>query len=77
VKKITELEIFLLFQKCRLKNEGGAFWQKIGKTFLCFIWVKSESIFLSIEAELSDISSENPSVQLKSGEVKKTYKRAG
>lgn len=35
------------------------------------MWIKSESIFLSVEAELSDITSENPCVQLKSGEVKK------
>lgn len=70
-KQMTELEIFLVFQKCKLKNRGGVLWQKTVKTLLCCMWIKSESIFLSVEAELSDITSENPCVQLKSGEVKK------
>lgn len=52
-----------------LKN--GGVWHKIRKIFLYFIWISSESIFLEIEAELSNILPENPCVQLKSGEVKK------
>lgn len=33
-KQMAELEIFLLFQKCRLKNRGGAFGQKRVKILL-------------------------------------------
>lgn len=75
MKKITELEIFLLFQKRRLKNGGEAFWQKIDrkKSYCALSGLKAKVLFSqSTEAELSDISSENSCVPLKSGEVKKT-----
>lgn len=75
MKKITELEIFLLFEKRRLKNGGETFWQRIDrkKSYCALSGLKAKVLpSQSTEAELSDISSENPYVPLKSGEVKKT-----